>query len=89
MAGTRLGIGDLVSAGARGVSRYTGTFLSVFVVQAVVAAGCMLAIAVVLAQAFGHLPMFVDLFSSHLRLALPKEACLNPGEMLELEPEIS
>ncbi len=55
---TRLGIGDLVSAGARGASRYTGTLLAVFVVQALVAAGCMFAIAIVLAQAFGHLPIF-------------------------------
>ncbi len=57
---TRLGISDLVSAGARGVSRYTGTLLAVFVVQTVVAAACILAITAVLAQAFAHLPMFDD-----------------------------
>ena len=56
----RLGIGDLVGAGARGVSRYTGTLLAVFVVQTLVAAACMFAVAVVLAQAFAHLPMFDD-----------------------------
>lgn len=56
----RLGIGDLVSAGARSVSRYTGTLLAVFVVQTIVASACMVAIAVVLAQAFAHLPMFDD-----------------------------
>ncbi len=56
----RLGFVDLVRAGLRAVSRYTGTLLSVFVVQSLFAAACMLAIALVLAQAFAHLPMFDD-----------------------------
>lgn len=54
----RLGLGDLLRAGARAVSKYTGTVLAVFVVQSLVATACLLAIAVILAQAFGHLPMF-------------------------------
>ena len=54
----RLGLGDLLGAGVRAVSKYTGTVLAVFVVQALVAAGCMAAVAVVLAQAFAHLPLF-------------------------------
>jgi len=57
-APTRLRFRDLVSAGGRGVSRYTGTVLAVFVIQSLVALACMLAIAVVLAQMFAHLPMF-------------------------------
>jgi hypothetical protein len=54
----RLGLGDLISAGPRAVSRYTGTLLAVFVAQSIVAATCMIAVAVVLAQAFAHLPLF-------------------------------
>ena len=54
----RLGLGDLIGAGPRAVSRYTGTLLAVFVAQSIVAATCIIAVAVVLAQAFSHLPMF-------------------------------
>jgi hypothetical protein len=54
----RIGIGELLGAGVRGVSRYTGTLLAVFVVQCLVAAACMIAVATVLAQVFAHLPMF-------------------------------
>jgi hypothetical protein len=54
----RLSLGDLVAAGPRAVSRYTGTLLAVFVAQSIVAATCMVAVALVLVQAFSHLPMF-------------------------------
>jgi hypothetical protein len=54
----RLGLGDLIAAGPRAVSRYTGTLLAVFVAQSIVAAICIVAVTVVLAQAFAHLPMF-------------------------------
>jgi hypothetical protein len=54
----RLGLGDLIGAGPRAVSRYTGTLLAVFVAQSVIAASCIVAIAVVLAHTFSHLPMF-------------------------------
>jgi hypothetical protein len=54
----RLGLGELLGAGTRAVSRYTGTVLAVFVVQSIVATACMLAVALVLAQTFSHLPMF-------------------------------
>jgi len=54
----RPGLGDLIGAGPRAVSRYTGTLLAVFVAQSLVAATCMVAVSVVLAQAFAHLPMF-------------------------------
>jgi len=57
-SGLRLGLGDLFASGVRGVSRYTGTLLGVFVVQMLVAAACMLPIAIVLAQTFAHLPLF-------------------------------
>lgn len=56
--GMRLGLGDLVAAGRRAVSGYTGTLFSVFIVQSLLAAACMLAVAFVLAQRFSHLPMF-------------------------------
>lgn len=59
MAGARhTGLGELLGAGLRAVSRYTGTVLAVFVVQGLVAAACMLAVALVLVQAFSNLPMF-------------------------------
>ena len=58
--GMRLGFGELIGAGARAVSKYTGTVLAVFVVQSLFAVACLLAIAVVLAQLFAHLPMFDD-----------------------------
>lgn len=54
----RLGLGDLIAAGPRAVSRYTGTLLAVFVAQSILAATCMVGVALVLAQAFAHLPMF-------------------------------
>ncbi len=54
----RLGLGDLIGAGPRAVSRYTGTLLAVFVAQSIIAAACIVAVAMVLAQAFSHLPMF-------------------------------
>jgi hypothetical protein len=54
----RLGLGELISAGARAISKYTGTLFTVFLAQMFVAFACMLGVAVVLAQAFGHLPMF-------------------------------
>ena len=58
MTRLRLGLRDLVAIAPRAVSRYTGTLLAVFVVQSLVAAACMVAIAFVLAQAFAHLPIF-------------------------------
>jgi hypothetical protein len=56
----RLRLGDLITAGLRAVSRYTGTLLAVFVAQSLVAATCIVAVALVLAQTFSHLPMFDD-----------------------------
>ena len=54
----RLGLGDLIGAGPRAVSRYTGTLFAVFVAQSLVMVACVLAIALVLVQAFSHLAMF-------------------------------
>jgi len=56
----RLGLRDLVGAGPRAVGRYTGTLLAIFVVQTLVAIAVMLAVAVVLAQTFSHLPLWDD-----------------------------
>ncbi|MEO8701039.1 MAG: hypothetical protein ABI867_13405 [Kofleriaceae bacterium] len=53
-----MGLGELVGAGGRAVSKYTGTLLAVFLVQTIVALAVMLGVAFVLAQAFAHLPMF-------------------------------
>ena len=52
------GLGELLGAGVRAVSKYTGTVLAIFVVQGIVATAVMLAVALVLAQTFSHLPMF-------------------------------
>ncbi len=57
-SGLRLGLSDLLGAGGRAVSKYTGTLLAVFVVQTLIAIATMFAIAMVLAPAFSHLPMF-------------------------------
>ncbi len=54
----RLGLGDLIGAGPRAVSRYTGTLLAVFVAQSLIAASCIVAIAPVLDYTFSRLPMF-------------------------------
>ncbi len=47
-----------MSAGPRAVGRYTGTLLAVFVVQSIMTIAAMIAIAVILAQAFARLPLF-------------------------------
>ena len=54
----RLTLGDLFGSGTRALTRYTGTLLTVFVVQSLVAIAVMLACSVVLAQVFAHLPVF-------------------------------
>jgi len=56
----RISLGELVGAGSRAITRYTGTLLAVFVVQTIVATAAMFGMAVVLAQAFSHLPMWDD-----------------------------
>ena len=60
------GLGDMIGAGLRGISRYTGTLFAVFLVQSLIAAACMLGIAVVLAQAFAHLPMLDEAVDGEL-----------------------
>jgi len=60
------GLGDMIGAGLRGVSRYTGTLFAVFLVQSLIAAACMLGVAVVFAQAFSHLPMFDEAVDGQL-----------------------
>ena len=57
---SRLGLGDLLAAGPRAVSRYTGTLFAVFVAQMLVATICTLSVTIVLAKAFAHVPMFDD-----------------------------
>ena len=66
MKGLRLTLGDLVGSGSRGITRYTGTLLAVFVVQTIVMIATMLAMAMVLAQVFAHLPMWDDAIDGDL-----------------------
>jgi hypothetical protein len=73
----RLRLRDMVGAGPRAVSRYTGTLLAVHVVQLIAMLGCMLAIAIVLAQTFAHLPMWDDAVDGDL-VALIQ--CLSYGK---------
>jgi len=56
----RVSLGELVGAGTRALTRYTGTLLAVFVVQTIVVTSAMLATAAVLAQVFSHLPIWDD-----------------------------
>ncbi len=51
-------LADLVAAGWRGCARYTGTLLSVFVTQSLVALICLITVAQVLASVFSHRPLF-------------------------------
>ncbi|MCX5742932.1 MAG: hypothetical protein NT062_10595 [Proteobacteria bacterium] len=57
---------QLLAVGPKAVARYTGTLLAVHLVQLLVVVACLLAIALVLAQTFGHLPMFDDAIDGDL-----------------------
>jgi hypothetical protein len=56
----RTSLGDLLAAGSRAIARYTGTLLTVFVVQTLVVLAAMFAMATVLAPVFAHLPIWDD-----------------------------
>ena len=60
MKSIKITLGDLIGSGSRAITRYTGTLLAVFVVQTIVMLGAMVATALVLAQAFAHLPLWDD-----------------------------
>lgn len=74
--GLRVSLADMIRAGSRAVGRYTGTLLAVFVVQALVAAACMVAVWAVLAHAFAHLPLWDEGVDGDLVALL---ACLRYG----------
>lgn len=54
----RVGLADMLRAGGRAVSAYTGTFFALFLIQALVAFGAGLVIERVLASAFATRPLF-------------------------------
>jgi len=56
----KLGLGDLIRAGGRTVSRYTGTVFGLFVTQGLVAGVAIVTIAQILAAEFAHRPIFDD-----------------------------
>jgi hypothetical protein len=58
--GSRVGLREMIGAGSRGVGRYTGTLLAVFVSQTVVALACMTSITVALSLTFARLPIWDD-----------------------------
>ncbi len=57
---SRVSFVDMITAGRRAIGRYTGTLLSVFVVQTLVALACMAAVAIALAMVFARLPLWDD-----------------------------
>lgn len=60
------GFADMIGAGLRSLSRYTGTLFAVFFVQSMIAAACTIGVAIVLVQAFSHLPMFDEAVDGQL-----------------------
>jgi hypothetical protein len=54
----RISLTDMVRVVPRALGRYTGTLLAVFVAQTLIAMACTAAVAIVLAQAFAHLPLW-------------------------------
>ena len=72
----RIGLRDLIGAGPRAVGRYTGTLLAVFVVQTLVAAACMVAVALVLVRVFAHMPIWDEAVDGDLVSLL---ACIRHG----------
>ena len=54
----RLTLGEMLGAGPRAVGRYTGTLLSVFLVQMIVMLVCMTAMSSALNRAFADLPLW-------------------------------
>lgn len=73
----RLGFRELFAAMPRALGRYTGTLLTVFVVQSVVAIACMFAVGMVLAKTFAKLPMFDEAVDGDLVAIL---YCLRYGK---------
>jgi hypothetical protein len=51
-------MGEMLRAGTRAVGRYTGTLLTVFIAQSLIAIVCMIAIWFALTRAYSHLPMW-------------------------------
>jgi hypothetical protein len=66
----RLGLGDLVRAGGRAVSRYTGTVLALFVAQSLVAAVAIVTVAQIFAAELAYRPLFDDAVDGDLVAAL-------------------
>lgn len=56
----RVTLGALLRAAAVAIKRYTGALLAVFAVQSIVAVAVLFAMAMVLAIAFSHLPLWDD-----------------------------
>jgi hypothetical protein len=56
----QLGLGDLVRAGGRAVSRYTGTVLALFIAQSLVAGVAIVTVAQIFASELAQRPMFDD-----------------------------
>jgi hypothetical protein len=74
---TRLGLRDMLGAGTRAVGKYTGTLLSVFVVQSIVAVAVMGAVAIALSMTFARLPIFDEAVDGDLVSLL---FCLRGGK---------
>jgi hypothetical protein len=76
----KLGLRQMLRAGVRAVSDYTGTFFGLFVVQLVIAAGTTVVIWQVLAAEFAHRPLFDEGVDGDLLSLI--EALRNAGPIL-------
>ena len=74
---TRVSLGDMLRAGWRACGRYTGTLLTVFVAQSLVALACMFGVSFVLSQTFATLPMWDEAVDGDLVALL---WCFHHGE---------
>lgn len=54
----RISLSEMLGAGPRAVGRYTGTLLTVFIVQTLIAIVCMFAMSIALSMAYSHMPMW-------------------------------
>ena len=73
---TRVNLRRLAQAGTAAIARYTGVLFGVFLVQSVIATAVLVGVAVVLASAFAHIPLWDEAVDGDLAALV---ACLRFG----------
>ncbi|HTL38957.1 MAG TPA: hypothetical protein VL326_37755 [Kofleriaceae bacterium] len=73
----RVSLREMLAVGPRATWRYTGTLLSVFVVQAIITLACIVAITMILTAEFGSLPLWDEAVDGDVVALL---WCLKHGE---------